>query len=325
MDEILKKLSKGYVNQISKSEIADGIRCLYKRYTSKDDQTLTDALSASIALSSVISTDHLELSKITPQMKEAFDLAYPSIKLESLGSMESDQISGILSGWKGKYFEVLIRDKLNSGEWVGDVHLQTEQIARLAESATQPGWDLQIVNHDGSIMSELQLKATNSLSYLKGALEKYPDIDIITTDDTIASADNLSNHIFPSGISNEDLQNTVYDSMEDLTDKPFEEFFGDVLPLLPFVIIAVSEGHKALVGHKTFDVAFSSALERSIKTGAAIGVGSLIYLASGSCFLSIPGSFLTRIGFDRYKIMKCLDNNLGHKINAARSIRNCYS
>ena len=90
---------------------------------------------------------------------------------------------GFLSAWKGKYFEVLVRDELNAGEWVGDIHLEPGQTALLAESAIQPGWDLQIINSDGSVAQELQLKATESLSYVKEALERYPDIGVLTTDE----------------------------------------------------------------------------------------------------------------------------------------------
>lgn len=55
---------------------------------------------------------------------------------------------------------------------MGDIHLEPGQVAALAESATQPGWDLQILNADGTVAGELQLKATDSLSKEKSKYEE---------------------------------------------------------------------------------------------------------------------------------------------------------
>ena len=48
-----------------------------------------------------------------------------------------------------------------------------------AESATQPGWDIAIKGSNGKIASVLQAKATESVSYVQDALEKYPSIDVV--------------------------------------------------------------------------------------------------------------------------------------------------
>ena len=48
---------------------------------------------------------------------------------------------------------------------------------------SQPGWDIQILNADGTVDQVLQAKATESVSYVKEALEKYPDIEIVTTEE----------------------------------------------------------------------------------------------------------------------------------------------
>ena len=41
---------------------------------------------------------------------------------------------------------------------------------------TQPGWDMRIVGPDDEVSLYLQLKATDSFSYIKRALQRYPDI-----------------------------------------------------------------------------------------------------------------------------------------------------
>ena len=181
---------------------------------------------------------------------------------------------------------------------MGDIHLEPGQEAILADSVTQPGWDLQIINSDGSIAQELQLKATESLSYVKEALERYPDIDVLATDEVGDAAEN----IFSSGFSDEALEKTIRAPMEDLLDGPVEELLETVLPGLPFALIAVGEGRQVLMGRKTFDIAMKEGLSRAVKTGAAIGAGALVAFLDGG-LLSIPASFLTRLGIDRYQTM----------------------
>ena len=92
-----------------------------------------------------------------------------------------EELAGFVNGWKGKLFEVDVRDRLNAGEWVGDLHLEPSQTAQLAASATQPGWDLAIYDSHGAVVDQLQLKATDSLAYVKHALEQYPGIHVLTT------------------------------------------------------------------------------------------------------------------------------------------------
>ena len=171
-------------------------------------------------------------------MEEAFHLAYPNVELDSIVNSNPDEVVGFLNGWKGKYFEVLVRDDLNDGNWIGDVHLDPGQYTEIAESATQPGWDLQIFNDDGSISEALQLKATNSLGYVQELLEKYPDIDVLTTSEVFDQSDMLTEQIINSGVSNDDLTNAIHAPMESLFDSGIGEFVEDILPGLPFLIIA---------------------------------------------------------------------------------------
>ena len=299
MDDKLNSLANQHRNnRVSDQSVRETIRELYQRYIKKNEQALLDAAAAATAVNAIFLTDQIDMSQVTPQMAEAFNLAYPNVDLSSLVGRSPDEIGGFLSAWKGKYFEVLVRDKLNAGEWVGDIHLEPGQTAMLAESATQPGWDLQIINSDGSIAQELQLKATESLSYVKEALERYPDIDVLTTDEVGDAAEN----IFSSGFSDKALEDTIRAPMEDLLDKPIEELLENVLPGLPFALIAIGEGRQVLMGRKTFDIAMKDGLSRAVKSGAAIGAGALVAFLDGG-LLSIPASFLTRLGIDRYQTM----------------------
>lgn len=301
MENQLIIIAQNYQKKYNFNNWRQEINELYNRFIRGREQTLIDAAAATAAINALYLSDQIDFDQITPQMKEAFNLAYPNVELESIVNRNPDEVIGFLNGWKGKYFEVLVRDELNKGNWVGDVHLEPGQYAEIAESVTQPGWDLQIFNDDGSIADAIQLKATNSLSYIQEALEKYPDIDVLTTSEVFEQSDMLTDQIINSGFSNDDLTNTIHAPMESLFDSGIEEFVENILPGLPFVIIALTEGRKVMVGKKSFQVALANGLERAAKTGLSMGVGALVYALDGG-ILSLPASFLTRIGFDRFKV-----------------------
>jgi hypothetical protein len=292
---------------------------LYKRYIKEREQSLMDAAAAAAALNALLLADGIDMSQVTPQMEEAFSLAYPNVHFSSLTDRSPAEVEGFLSAWKGKYFEVLVRDDLNAGEWVGDIHLDLGQTATLAESATQPGWDLQILDANGSVTRELQLKATQSLGYVKEALERYPDIDVLTTAEVLEAGGEGMQGIFASGFSDSALEDTVHAPMEALLDSSLEELVESVLPVLPFVLIAVGEGRKVLMGRKSFEVAMQDGLYRTAKTGAAIGIGALVVLLEGG-LLSLPAAFLTRLGFDRYSAMNRSVTSLDKRIEALRML-----
>lgn len=212
-------------------------------------------------------------------------LAFPQKELAELESMTTEQLSGLASAWKGKYFEVLVRDKLNAGEALGDIQLEPGQTAELAESVTQPGWDLVILNADGSTATELSLKATESLSYVKGALERYPDIQVLTTDEVLQHPNAVSDMILGSGIKNQDLEQAIHEPMASLFDTAGENVLEAIVPGLPFVLIAVGEGRHILAGRRSFAQVMPTMLARMAKTGTAMGAGYFV----GMLFGAIPG------------------------------------
>jgi hypothetical protein len=162
------------------------------------------------------------------------------------------------------------------------------------------------------------LKATQSLGYVRKALELYPDIDVLTTAEVSeAAGGDAMQGIFASGFSESALQETIQAPLEALLDSPLGELLESVLPALPFVLIAAGEGRKVLMGRKSFELALQDGLYRATKTGAAIGVGALVVFFDGG-LLSLPAAFLTRLGFDRYRVMDRSVALLEKRIEALR-------
>jgi hypothetical protein len=155
------------------------------------------------------------LNGASPEVKAAFAAAYPQeaqhISFEdAVRSLPDDHLPGLISAVKGKLFEMKYADYLNDG------NLPDGYYAELAHSATQPGWDISIHGTDGHIASLLQLKATDSVDYVQHALDRYPDIDIVTTDEVYSRLvmNGAADHVMHSGMTNSDITHVVSDSVD---------------------------------------------------------------------------------------------------------------
>lgn len=149
-------------------------------------------------------------AEVPADIEHAFDLAYPGLTetesfADAVNRMSSDELPGLVSGVKGKLFEIELVDHLNSGGLPDGFH------ASLAESATQPGWDIQITDANGQVNELLQAKATESARYVQDALERYPNIDVTTTTEVHGQlvAMGLAENVRSSGISESVLQAKV--------------------------------------------------------------------------------------------------------------------
>ncbi|MBI6115966.1 hypothetical protein [Salegentibacter maritimus] len=259
---------------------------LYNHYIKKKEKALLDSIAAATAINAIFFSDYIDYNKITPEMADAFQTSFPNLELNDLIAMSGDQLDGIISNWKGKLFEFNVRDKLNSGELVGDIQLEEGQYAVVSDSLTQPGWDLQILNADGSIAQELQAKATDSLSYINEAFEKYPDIDIISTSEVA----DLNGSLLNSDISNEDITSSLIDPVKSLFDSPIENFLETIFPALPVLIITGTEGRKYLMGRQSAAEGLQSGIKRGTRSAAAMSVGALLAWMDFGIF-SIGGTF----------------------------------
>jgi len=302
MDQRIEALAEQYRTRSAEPQDVDtSISDLSKKYATRREQHLIDAAAAAaaVSVSSLISDNTVDMSKVTPQMEEAFNLAFPNVELSSLTERTPAEIEGFVNAWKGKYFEVLVRDKLNAGEWVGDISLVPGQTATLAESAAQPGWDLQILDADGVVVEELQLKATKSLAYVKEALDNYPSIDVLVTDEAIDAGSGAIENVFPSGISEAAIADTLREPLDAVLDSTLEDLAGSIVPGFPFVFIVACEGRRFLMKQSSFRVASKNILDRSIATGVSMGIGAITALAGGPV-LAIPATFLSRLAITKY-------------------------
>lgn len=176
------------------------------------------------------------VDKIPDEVLRAYEIAYPlksqSESLEDIIENYDDaELTVIVNGIKGKLFELRYVDYLNDG------HIPDGYQAILAESATNPGWDIAVLGADGSVAEEIQLKATDSVSYVKAALERYPEINVATTEEVYNSLamQGITDNLVNSGISNEELEQVVYEALESNSlDMDWS------LPVIPMLLIGYS-------------------------------------------------------------------------------------
>lgn len=230
---------------------------------------------------------------VDPLLLKAIHDTNPSMTDNRLFALDGDALQGAVNTAKGKYFEYLVVEKLNQGQQVGPLLLEPGQQAVLAESMTQPGWDLRIVDEQGDVVEYLQLKATDSVSYIRSALERYPDIQILATDEVAHSG-----LVLDSGITDQDLRAHVAMGVDAVDVSLTETFLDHFHLLLPLAAMALYEGHRLWIGRQSMDAFKLSLARRSQRIVVTQSIGAAVYAMDGG-LLSIPVAIAGGLVFDR--------------------------
>ena len=294
----LQQLAEYYPAR-DRSALAD----LARQYENRSQREILDiaGTAADVSADSILNLG-LE-PESNPLIMEAFRLQYPNVDQESLVGASEERLSGLANGIKGKYFEVLVRERLNGGESLGELLLGPGQVARLADDPTQEGWDLEIVNEeDGSLLEQIQLKATTSLSYIKSALDKNPDIRVAVP----SGIDGVRDEILRTDISDNDLAEAVNrqlgeqseDALADMLDWSAEWAF-DAVPIISGILVALTEGRLVLLGRANLDESLQRGVRRLGKSAAFSTLGAtLVALDAG--ILSVPTTTAARVAWGRF-------------------------
>ena len=288
-DEI-REIASSYRRSSRRSLIEIG-----ERYRRRDEREVLElaAIAADVGIDDLVNLG-FEPGE-NPQLREALD-EYSNIGPDDLRGQGEEYLGKIVDGLKGKYFEILVRDQLNSGDSVGGIVLGDGETVSLAESARQPGWDLLIRDRIGQQVDILQLKATASMSYIKEHLEKYPDIRVIVPEEMGQFASNTpevySAEAMSLGEMTEDTKAHVQEWSESaLTDAMHHgaEFTLDSVPVVSIGVTVIIEGKRVLTGRSAVNEALRrggrKVAEASMLTSAgaaltSVGVGEPISAAA---------------------------------------------
>ena len=302
--EKLRVLSKTYPPR-ERDELLE----LAQKYLKRNEREVMEVA----AIAADVSTDRLVNlglePEADPQFREALFRQYPNVDIEGLVGASEERLKGLANGVKGKYFEIRVRDRLNAGERVGELELQPGQTARLAESSTQSGWDLRIENEDGTTGELLQVKATESMSYVKRALVEHPDIRVVVPSEVDDEADEILGTDIPNQqldkITQTQISEMTESQVEDLLDKGAEAAF-DSIPFISMVATGVVEGGNFLTGRATLRESFMRAAKR---TGRA-GIYNVIGVALAPTGVGVPVAIGMRIAEGRVSKRIALVENL---------------
>jgi DNA-binding NarL/FixJ family response regulator len=163
--------------------------------------------------------------------------------IDYFADVNPDAMSGHISNIKGIVFEQEVVNALN----------EQGIDAMLFDATNHPVSDIALMS-DGDIAAEVQLKATDSVSYINETLAENPDIPIIVTSEVTNSFD--STMVIDSGIDNVALDDVVSEVLtgeianhvgeslaSDVASEGLAELVADVaLPISPIGIIAALIG-----------------------------------------------------------------------------------
>ena len=135
---------------------------------------------------------------------------------EHFQQYDISQLEGVTNTIKGKMFEILVTDQENtdSDNWTAMMH----------DDESFPGSDIIFKNSETNETLEVSLKAVSADNsfIIEGALAKYPDLQIMTTDEVADLYANNPN-VFGSGFTNKDL--------DEITDEKLKILISQMEPI----------------------------------------------------------------------------------------------
>lgn len=227
---------------------------------------------------------------------DAFHSQYPQygesfVQAVHNQASEPSSVMGLVNGVKGKLFEVDYANWLNHG------NLPHGFTAELAHHANNPGWDVVIHDAHGHVDQFLQMKATDSISYVHEAIAAHPDIPVVVPHELYAKM--LDHHDALGHIldGHESLSNLT-EHVGNATDHAAAagaEHFPVVGPALVIGLAAALSFESYRRGHITISDALRNVGERSLLAVLATGAGWLAKLAVHEPFVMLPTSIIVRL------------------------------
>ena len=177
---------------------------------------------------------------------------------EYISNLRPKQLNGVLNNVKGKFHELLFEHAENVD---GD-----EVTARLFDATNHPGADVEFMS-DGETIGQVQLKATSSVSYVAEHIKRYPDINVLATEEVAERMPGVES----SGFSNEELARGVREGFEELEGDSLLEDIGEGLATSALVGAAIAAGRAVKERRFSRDM-----LKSTLGEVAVAGVAGLI-------------------------------------------------
>ena len=180
-----------------------------------------------------------------------------------LQEMDEEQILGLSNNVKGILHEIQFVEIENSD---GD-----SVTAAMFDDSNHKGFDVILTDNDTGEVTEIQLKATDSESYIREWLEEYPDGEILVTEEVAENMD-----LSTSGQSNEELTTKVHDFVEKIIELDNNDSLWDYIPGLPAISISIAS-FQLLKLYRKNEISFNTFKIKFLKlTGMKVAKFSLL-------------------------------------------------
>jgi hypothetical protein len=176
-----------------------------------------------------------------------------------VGNLTPDQLRGVVSNTKGIYHEMLFVEMHTAAG--------TPFTAQMMEATNHPGADVRFTL-DGDVVREVQLKAIASPTLVYEHLQRYPDIEILVTEEVAAMMEGIDS----SGLNNVVLSRDVTERLHDLQGEGLLEEISDGIITSAFVtsgILVWNVMHKKTLLNKDLKPYLANA-------GIAVGTATMI-------------------------------------------------
>jgi hypothetical protein len=255
-----------------------------------DEDFIDSAIIGGTAVTEIIAGKISE-SQIPQDVRAAFHAQYPQnghfVDAVQHLSGHPEQLRGLISGVKGKLFE------LNYTSWLNSGHLPTGQFAELAKHANNPVWDIVIKDSQGHVNGLLQSKATEIQQYVRQAIEAHPNVDVVVPHELyqrMADHPEILSHLIDGQQPLKDLTEHVSNAAEhaDAADIHFH------LPLIAIGFIVAQNCMRYRKSTITLGEAVRNVGERGALAVIAVGAGWAAALLAHEPMVGAPVSFITR-------------------------------
>ncbi|MGH8501651.1 MAG: hypothetical protein ACREVE_04110 [Gammaproteobacteria bacterium] len=137
------------------------------------------------------------------------------------------------------------------------------------------------------------------MAYVKAALETYPDITILATSE-VAGRFQDGRMVLDSGITEDDIEQAVADTLDIHGAGFIEQFWGAFNPIVPLMLIAAMQARSVLINKQTVTNAAEEAVARGGRAVISTGAGAVVICFDGG-LLSIPAAVFAGWYWDRYR------------------------
>lgn len=182
-----------------------------------------------------------------------------------LDDYNPEQLKGIANNVKGIYHEQLWVEQYNAN------HETTR--AEMFGTTNHAGSDVRIIDvNAGEVVAEYQLKATDNVAYINEHLVKYPNVNVIATNEVVARMDGVK----ASGNLNADLSDTVDSDIDALAGYSIDDrvLVGGGLAA---TVATGQELIEMLQGRRAFPEAVAAVVRKTGTAGAATAIAAYLF------------------------------------------------